>query len=212
MHFRSSRFSKNHPRSFPVDGTRGPYNEIRIRIRGRNVRTLDGLRRVLEEVVEEAEKIGDGTPQVVSIVTPRRSRRGESTPIRRRRLNTVRGQRSGGKTLSAFEATTEALVPEVNTPTITGPRSDVETPAFAWALIEEKFNSTGKGPYRDAKALKMKYEGVKKELRKKDNDWKVTGGGPSTYHHPTIPEEEIILGIQLPSPFVVCSLKEATTT
>ncbi|KAF6000367.1 hypothetical protein GE061_020239 [Apolygus lucorum] len=39
----------------------------------------------------------------------------------------------------------------------------------------------------------MKYEGVKKELRKKDNDWRVTGGGPSTSHQPTIPEEEIIL-------------------
>ncbi|KAF6203185.1 hypothetical protein GE061_003602 [Apolygus lucorum] len=63
----------------------------------------------------------------------------------------------------------------------------------AWALIEEKYNATEKGPYRDAKALKMKYEGVKKELRKKENEWRVTGDGSSTSYEAAMPDEEIIL-------------------
>ncbi|CAG9130995.1 unnamed protein product [Plutella xylostella] len=53
-----------------------------------------------------------------------------------------------------------------------------------WKIIEAKFNATSGATYRSAKNLKTKYEGLKRETRKKSACIRAetyrTGGGTST--------------------------------
>uniref|UniRef100_A0A8D9EWJ5 Regulatory protein zeste n=1 Tax=Cacopsylla melanoneura TaxID=428564 RepID=A0A8D9EWJ5_9HEMI len=62
--------------------------------------------------------------------------------------------------------------------------------ARAWDQLEKDFNNQTQERPRSLKVLKAKYESIKRELRKKSQDWRKTGGPREKSPSPLLEEEE----------------------